>query len=552
MKNGTVIYYNRVFMTTGKDEEMSSRIKKKQEVKNSFQENTALIMGIFALVVLCVFPLVFHRYYFDILETKYQFYCAAAIIMIVIMAAYGLGSGRLLDFLKTMKIKEICRSLNFVDWAMLAFWLSNVLSWVFCFDWRWEAFWGTSGRYNGVFLMTIYMIVYFMVTRFFTFRQWYLDAFLAVGIFVCVFGITDYFQMDILGFKARMVEEQKSIYTSTLGNINTYTIYVGAVMVISMILFALERNQKRMLWYYGNMVLSSFALIMGTSDNAYLTLAALFGLSPLYLFKTKTGVRRYLIAVATFFTVIQCISWINIAYADTVWGIDSAFSLIAGLSILPAIVVGLWVVAGGYAAATLRGKKENKPEEMGKWLSYVWIGLIAVVILAVAYVLFDANIAGNADKYDAIRSYAVFDDNWGTGRGYVWRRSIEIYNTKFNVLQRIFGYGSDTFKLIMQLYYDGRKIGDQLIVFDSAHNEYLHYLITIGIVGVVSYVAFMGGAVVKMWKNMKGRPEVAAVMFAIVAYMVQAIVNINLPIAMPIILQLLAMGVSKVSAGEKD
>ena len=34
-------------------------------------------------------------------------------------------------------------------------------------------------------------------------------------------------------------------------------------------LFTQEKNQKRMLWYFGNMVLSSFALIMGTSDNAY-------------------------------------------------------------------------------------------------------------------------------------------------------------------------------------------------------------------------------------------------------------------------------------------
>ena len=36
-------------------------------------------MGAFTLIVLCVLPLVFHDFYFDILETKYQFYSAAAI-----------------------------------------------------------------------------------------------------------------------------------------------------------------------------------------------------------------------------------------------------------------------------------------------------------------------------------------------------------------------------------------------------------------------------------------------------------------------------------------
>lgn len=178
------------------------------------------------------------------------------------------------------------------------------------------------------------MAVYFLVTRFFKLKQWYLDAFLAVGIFVCVFGITDYFQMDVLGFKVNMVDAQKALYTSTFGNINTYTIYVAALMAISMILFTQEKNQKRMLWYYGNMVLTSFALIMGTSDNAYLSLAAIFGFSPLWLFKTKTGLRRYVISLATFFTVVLCINQINIAYADSVLGIDSAFGLIARLSVL--------------------------------------------------------------------------------------------------------------------------------------------------------------------------------------------------------------------------
>ena len=111
-----------------------------------------------------------------------------------------------------------------------------------------------------------------------------------------------------------MVPEQRGIYTSTLGNINTYTIYVGAVLTVSALLFMLETNWKRMLvvtmeiWF-----LPCLPLIMGTSDNAYLSLAALFGLAPLYLFRTRTGVRRYLVSVATFFTVIQCIDWINAA-----------------------------------------------------------------------------------------------------------------------------------------------------------------------------------------------------------------------------------------------
>ena len=208
----------------------------------------AKIMGIFTLVVLCVFPVVYHNYYFDILETKYQFYCIAAIAMIVVMFGYGLLSGKIIDYLNDVSLKNLFKNFSIVDWAILAFWFANVVSWIIC-RWRWEAFWGTSGRYNGVFLMTIYTVVYFLVTRFFKMKTIYLDAFLLVSIFVCLFGITDYFKMDLLGFKEFMLDEQKAIYTSTFGNINTYTVYVGAALCVSMMLFVLEKNIKKIAFY---------------------------------------------------------------------------------------------------------------------------------------------------------------------------------------------------------------------------------------------------------------------------------------------------------------
>ena len=464
---------------------MANRIKKKEDTKSSYRDNVALIMGAFTLIVLCVLPLVFHDFYFDILETKYQFYSVVAIAALVIMGGYGLASGKMLEWFSKFNFQTWRKSMSVGDWAMVVFWLTNVISWILCKDWRWEAFWGTSGRYNGVFLMTIYMMTYFLVTRFYRLKQWYLDAFLAVGVFVCVFGITDYFQMDILGFKVNMMDTQKSIYTSTFGNINTYTIYVAALLAISMILFTQEKNQKRMFWYYGNMILTSFALIMGSSDNAYLSLAAIFGLAPLWLFQTKTGLRRYVISLATFFTVILCINGINKAYAVSVLGIDSAFNLIAGTKFLPVLVVLLWVIAVVLIFMNRKPQalmNRTTDDSMNKIAVYIWIGVIAVVCLAVLFVLYDANLGGHADKYGALSSYAVFNDEWGTQRGYVWKRAMEIYTKKLNLLQKIFGYGPDTFALIMQYYYPGEMQNGHMVIFDSTHNEYLNIMVTTGYV----------------------------------------------------------------------
>lgn len=314
-----------------------------------------------------------------------------------------------------------------------------------------------------------------------------------------------------------------------------------------------------MLWYFGNMVLSSFALIMGTSDNAYLSLAAIFGLAPLWLFRTKTGLRRYVISAATFVTVILCINGINQAYASSVLGIDSAFGLIAKQKFLPVIAVLLWIVSAALVAMSRKPQalmNRTSSDEMNKIAVYIWLGVIVVVCLVVVFVLYDANAAGHADKYGAISSYVVFDDNWGTQRGYVWKRAIELFTKKLTPLQKVFGYGADTFALLMQYYFPADMQNGKMVIFDSAHNEYLHYLVTIGFAGMASYIVFMVSSVVAMAKRMKEQPVVAAVMLAVLAYMIQATVNINLPIAMPIILQLLAMGVgcrkTAVSEEKKD
>lgn len=139
-------------------------------------------------------------------------------------------------------------------------------------------------------------MVYFLVTRFFRFHQWYLDLFLVTGMLVCGFGITDYFQMDLLHFKEELSADQHATFVSTFGNINTYTVYVGAVLAVSMTLFTLDKDWRKRVWYFAAMMVSSVAIIMGTSDNAYLTLGALLGFLPLYLFRTWSGIRRYLMA----------------------------------------------------------------------------------------------------------------------------------------------------------------------------------------------------------------------------------------------------------------
>ena len=54
-------------------------------MKEKFLRNPmASLCGIYALIVLAVFPLVFHDYYFDIVDVKYIFYWVSSLVFIVL------------------------------------------------------------------------------------------------------------------------------------------------------------------------------------------------------------------------------------------------------------------------------------------------------------------------------------------------------------------------------------------------------------------------------------------------------------------------------------
>ncbi|MEG2700158.1 MAG: O-antigen ligase domain-containing protein, partial [Hungatella sp.] len=226
------------------------------------------ITGMATLVILCIFPLVYHDFYFDILKTKYQFYYMTILLMMLaLLAVSGYAAiTRPVSGRTRQSLHSFVKKLTVPEWAMLSFLFVATCSTIFS-EYRFEAFWGNEGRYTGLFLLLIYGLAFFAISRGLRFKSWYLDAFLAASMLVCLLGITDYFQLDLLHFKANMKPEQLNMFLSTLGNINTYTAYVALVLAISATLFATSRKWGYTIWYAVCMVISFFAIIMGNSDN---------------------------------------------------------------------------------------------------------------------------------------------------------------------------------------------------------------------------------------------------------------------------------------------
>ena len=61
--------------------------------------------------------------------------------------------------------------------------------------------------------------------------------------------------------------------------------------------------------------------------------------------------------------------------------------------------------------------------------------------------------------------------------------------------------------------------------YESVHNEYLQYLVTIGAVGLIAYLAFLGTSLVRIVRTGLKNPVVMAFAFAVICYCTQALVN---------------------------
>ena len=123
---------------------------------------------------------------------------------------------------------------------------------------------------------------------------------------------------------------------------------------------------------------------------------------------------------------------------------------------------------------------------------------------------------------------------------------------QFPWCQKLFGYGLETFAILLLENNKQEMWNMGGVLYDNAHNEYLQYLITMGAAGLVAYLMFIVSSAVQMIQKSAKNPYVMAIVFALLCYWAQALVNINLPIVAPFMWSLLPMGLAAERVEDDD
>ena len=526
-------------------------MKSKRKLMNA----SNVIVGLWVMAMFTIFPLIYNDFYFDILQTKYYTVLTLSIIMILALIVICGFAGGFKNFFDNLNKKGFVvwfkEEFSIWDICIMVFWLMSALSTAFAGRFIMESITGDKGRYSGLLLISIYVILYFTVSRMFSFGKVYFTVFLAVSIPVCLFGYTDYFNMDILGFKEKISPEQWPIFTSTIGNINTYTAVLAFYIAIAGTLFITTpfksdngRGESigKIVFYYVIMLMNFIALAMGTSDNGYLTLAAFFGLVPFVAFRTMEGVRRFLLTIFTYLLGIKIIQLINISYAGKVLGISGLYDFISDFKYLDLVIVALAIVVIiMYVLEYKKKEKRRDNEALLRSLRYIWLAILVIVFAAIVFMgmKINSDVTAAKEKYGALADYFVFNDSWGTFRGYIWRAAVEEY-MKFPLLHKIFGSGPDTFGLYIGLLRNEEMTSVTGQFFDATHNEYIQFLFTLGPIATIAYILAL---ILPSVEALRTRlfylrdntmlPYLYACAIAVVCYATQAVVNLDLPVVTP-------------------
>lgn len=531
-------------------------IKKRQTLSEIFSSIASGVTGVYVFFILTIFPLYTHDKYFDILGARYVVFKIWAISLAVILAFLGItylfidaknqssSPSAIKRFIDAFKISNIKKHITITDIFFIIMILAMIIS-TLGSEFKEESFFGNAGRYQGLECWLMYLISYFCITRTFKFKRYYLDFAILAGCFACIWGTLDFFWLDPFGFFRNVSAHQKGMFASSIGNLNTYTNYTIMVFALAGSLFVIEKNPIRSIFYAITSFIGCAGSIFGLADNIVLGFFGFYLFLPFFTFKNRRQFLRYLILIDILlfsaFTFWLGLKLPHNTYQSSFFqdfvsksGVPFIFIPFTVLVVIVAII--FYKIKPNYGAE-INNNLNSLDSVLPKQFKLVYITIVCVGFALVTYILLDMNVfKQHTDIWSQIPSshQLVFNDYWGTHRGHNWRIAFTNFTQNFSLFQRLFGYGPDTYLIVSERTFYEEMVTRFGEVYDSAHNEYINYLICEGLIGLICYLGIFISGIRTGVKNLTKNPYILAPIIAVIAYMVQATVNIAIPITTPV------------------
>lgn len=532
--------------------------KNKQKTVKPLHERytlTNIICNYYLVIVFTLFPLYVNTTFTDtfpfisfahgfssIRHQKYYFFLVitalAVIAEIMLLITKSSNDAKKSD----PSARTFLNMMSFTDWAVIAFILTCAISTAFSEHINMAVTGETSiigslhGRNNGMILMLFYAAVYFLITRCFRFKEYVFIALAAASGIIYLLAVLNGFYLDPLGiletFKGSSDQSDIRFYNefmTTIGNKNMFSSVICVTLPVIISMFVYTKKLWCRAVYLSITVLGSMAAVICDSDSVVLGLGAFIMVFTTAYSRDPIKLRKFLLAITVMFLSVKLLWLISLLSGEHYKELSAVPYKIMLSNATFYVIAALALITAALYIVTLKTKISRFPLAVPIALG----SLFGIAVLAglgtIIYFTFINTTADLGEKERVLR----YSDAWGTHRGFMWNKSLEAFGG-FNVFNKLFGTGPETLFYTFSPYFGelAERFGDGST--DAAHNEYINYLLNIGIFGLLSYLTFVGSALAGAFRAAKKNPIALVFASAVVAYLAQAVVNIALPIATPL------------------
>lgn len=461
---------------------------------------------IYIWLMLFAFPLVFSpKGYADITKTKMVFF-------MVVTAVFAL-----FRFICCLLDKRFPYPRSVAQWAVLVYLLATCLS---ALASPYEGTFMGLARNEGVLTVFFYCLTFFCGVGISFKRRHILPLALATVGFSLI-GILQICNLNPLGlypdvyYYYAAMDVYTAPFIGTIGNAGIAGAFLSVVIPLFFTWFI--TGKKRYDYLILIPLASAFFLLMFSDiSGAKIGVAAAIVLCIVFMLTDKNRICRTLTAVAALIFGAAVSHYLVPIYNHP----DFSFSfredgmLIALLSLAALLSLGGWLL-----------RKVNFSVNAKLLRAVMLITLVLVVTIGIIYI-YNSD-AQNGFIYELNQvMHGNLQDEFGSNRIRIWKRCIEMFKE-----YPLLGSGPDTgvmrFNIIFERF---SPIWQRTLRtgVDTAHNEYLNLLVTVGIIGLVPFVVAIAAVLFKKKKPLR---EVCAI--AVLGYVVQAFFLFSISITAP-------------------
>lgn len=513
--------------------------------KLRFTVNHALVT-LYTILMFTLFPLFLTNYYQSARRDKFWLFVVVTGIVGVSVGVIALVQHLSKNSPHNKQLNTYYDSfnLNLTDIGMLAFLGFNLVSTIgatLTAENSVESFskllLGSYGRNMGLLMILMIAVCYFVVSRFFFYKK-YVIYFMFIGMTVMSFvAIVNFYHIDILGIFAKYQSNAnvQANFTSTIGNKNYLSAMITVALPFSAGLAVATKDKTLRILAYISTGLQFMGLLVATSDGGFLGCFAAFAVMLVIVSRDRIKLSKFFFCLAVMMFSAKLLWLFDLIMNKNNKGYTSFSEIFVYnnfVFILIPVFLGLAILCGITKAEVF-----ERYTFIGSF-TLVAIGAVAVIVMFIYYSLIDTT-----STLGSFTRFFRFDETWGTHRGFMWIKSFELMKD-FNPWEILFGTGPDTFYNEFAIFFDEllTKYGDSST--NAAHNVYINYLVTTGVLGLLSYLLFVGSAIVNSVKNAKVNPLALMCVGVIVAYAAQDVVNIANPVNTPWFIMFIALSES--------